>query len=231
MRKGIKSALLALPGIIAAIERWGARAMDLIGLPSAATQLKDWAAFLPEIGSGTYWVILFSVIGLLIVHLWPKAQPSTTIEAVKVGGVRAASESFATTPPSSFYREFCNTIDMQNLLLGKLRNLTTEHTTIKIAVASIKQLRLARTISSTFDLAGWKTNLNETPLESYRNEYCEGIEIQGFNELFVNSLCAAFRESGFQNINPKIEVSQIPKDHPTKWPWVLYSVRLTIGHE
>lgn len=81
MRKGIKNTLFALPGIIAVIERWGARAMDLIGLPGAATQLKEWAAYLPEIGSGTYYIIAFSVVGLLIVHLWPKAQPSTTPSA------------------------------------------------------------------------------------------------------------------------------------------------------
>lgn len=152
--------------------------------------------------------------------------------AAGVSKVNKTPESLATTTtPTSFYKKFCDTIELQDSFLQKLRPITNEHATIKIAVANVKHLRVARALVSTFDLSGWKTSLDETPLENYRNEYTEGIEVQGFNELIVNSLCAAFREAGFQNVHSKIEVSQIPKNHPTKWPLVLYYIHLTIGHE
>ncbi len=75
MRKTLTNILFALPGVLAAIDKWGGRLVDLIGLPEAAKQLEKWRLeYVPEIGKGTYWLIGFSILGVLLVNFWPKAK-------------------------------------------------------------------------------------------------------------------------------------------------------------
>lgn len=72
MRRQLNNLLWALPGLLAAIDKWAGRAMDLIGLPAAAEQIREWLNYFPNIGDGTYFLIGFSVIGLLVLNLWPR---------------------------------------------------------------------------------------------------------------------------------------------------------------
>lgn len=114
MRKYIKDIIIAIPGLLAVIERWGGRVMDLIGLPEAAKQIERLQLeYIPDVGAGTYWLIAFSVIGVLAVHFWPKkdvlpkhpeatesgkqpevSTPKTFIRARNVKGLRVEGSTF-----------------------------------------------------------------------------------------------------------------------------------------
>ncbi len=97
MRKYIKGVIIALPGVLAVLERWGGRIMDLIGFPEAAKQIETWRLeYVPDIGGGTYFLIAFSVIGVLLVHFWPSKytiapkvsfDPQAFIETVAFGEI------------------------------------------------------------------------------------------------------------------------------------------------
>lgn len=60
-------------GALTAIGKWGGWALDVIGLPDAARQLEEWKALLPDIGEGTYLLLLVSVLWFLAANFWLKA--------------------------------------------------------------------------------------------------------------------------------------------------------------
>lgn len=49
--------------------------MDILSAPEAAAQIEKWRSeYSPDIGTGTYWLIGFSIVGVIVVHLWPRKK-------------------------------------------------------------------------------------------------------------------------------------------------------------
>jgi hypothetical protein len=119
--------------------------------------------------------------------------------------------------------------DSQHRLIETLKQYTDDDANVKILFANIKHKRLAETLISIFELAGWKTNLTNVPLEHYVHQYFEGIEILGYNKHLVDAVADALTKFGLTEVRSKCEVSGIKKDN-VKWKSVQRYIKLTIGH-
>jgi nucleoside 2-deoxyribosyltransferase len=112
-------------------------------------------------------------------------------------------------------------------LADRIKEAFQDGGNVKISFASMGEQRLAKALLAVFDLAGWKTQFTNTPLERQAAEYIGGIEVWGHNEAFVERLCKVLGEDGLE-VRPKVTATDVPHDNP-KWPMAQRYARITVG--
>ena len=93
----------------------------------------------------------------------------------------------------------------------------------------MKQKQRAEELIALFNLAGWKTNLTNVPLEANIHRYFEGIEVLGHNSAFVNMIAQDLRVAGLDGVRENIAAINIAPGNP-KWPHTQHTVQITVGH-
>jgi hypothetical protein len=98
-----------------------------------------------------------------------------------------------------------------------------------ISIANVRYKKLAETLSSIFELAGWQTSFNDVPYEQYRVEYFEGIEVTGHNKHLVEAIAGLLSKCGVQAIHSTVKPLRLSKSNP-KWPSAQRKIEIVIGH-
>lgn len=104
-----------------------------------------------------------------------------------------------------------------------------EYANVWIDFANVKQKPLATKLVSVFDMAKWKVNLRDSPLEASNYNYYEGIEVIGYNKHLVDAVAEAMIDAGLAGVRAKVETHQV-EPNTTKWHWVQRRIQITIGH-
>src|SRR3989337_957669 len=119
--------------------------------------------------------------------------------------------------------------ERQRELIQNLSNYANEYANVGILFANIMHKPLAETLISVFDLAGWRTDLTNIPLESWRHDYIEGIQILGYNKHLVEGITELLRNAGLKDVRMEVRSHKIKPDNP-KYQTSQYKLEITIGH-
>lgn len=99
-----------------------------------------------------------------------------------------------------------------------------------VMFASLTEQALARSIIGAFELAGWRINLTNVPLESGRHEYITGTEVVGYNKALVDAVAELLGRAGLVGVKPDVQRHEIKLDNP-KYRSVQHYIKLTLGHQ
>lgn len=121
-------------------------------------------------------------------------------------------------------------IEKRHKLIQNLKGLASADANVKILFANVKHRSLAETLISVFELAGWQTNLNSVPLDSWRHDYIEGTEVLGYNKHFVEGVAEFLAEAGMSDVHPIVNSPKIKPDN-AKYSWVQQYIKITVGHQ
>lgn len=130
---------------------------------------------------------------------------------------------------SHLYRFIKKSTISERSLINKLRDYSSDYANVKILFANVKHRELADTLISIFDLAGWQTNINNVPLDTWRHEYIKGIEVLGYNKHLVEAVATLLTKSGWYDVRAIVNNNKIKPSNP-KYRWVQESIKITIGH-
>jgi hypothetical protein len=129
--------------------------------------------------------------------------------------------------PSKLAETDAFTLRQQEALAKRLREIGTG--TVHLQFASMPQLELMQKLESIFELAGWRTNPANVPLERSTNQYFKGVLVKGYNRLLVESVAEELKRSDIQNVMTEIEPLALTRENP-KWDGAQRTVRITVGH-
>lgn len=122
------------------------------------------------------------------------------------------------------------TISTTTPSIRALKELRTENSNVEVSYANIIHKPQTEDLVAAFELAGWQTNFNEVPLDSYpTGRYYRGIEVSGFNKLLVEAVAEVLVKAGWSAVETVVKPLEIPRDN-AKHPWAQQKLYIRIGH-
>jgi hypothetical protein len=132
----------------------------------------------------------------------------------------ATPQNPLTTPTRSFTRE------QQRKLIEMLRATFPENGHAKIEIMDNKDRPYGDRLRDALNSAGWEVQYNTTA----QNRHVSGIQVVGWNGLFIESLSEILRNSGLTDARAELVPNEIPRDNP-KWPVTQKRARINFGYE
>jgi len=121
-------------------------------------------------------------------------------------------------------------------LVARLRALkmTYAFANVHIVFTTDERRPVAETLRASFDLATWETSFVPSAFEAYPQggfgRYYEGIEIKGYNRVFLRSIDETLSDFGLRDIRITVEDIAYQPNHPD-WNWTQQKCTIFIGHE
>jgi len=117
----------------------------------------------------------------------------------------------------------------QKSLLDKLREYARPEANIKILLAAPIHVPFGESLASIFRSAGWDTNFNSTPQETFTHTYWDGIRVHGYNAHLVNAVTKALRDANIPIKRIDVGENRIKRSNP-KWAIAEHKIWIRIGH-